>query len=577
MGHSNNQRRGYWGGDRVTRRGFVQGASALATFAAGATLVGCGDDDDAQPSSAAPTAAAPTAANPASPAARIPVKGGTLTLAFSLEPPDMDPTKTLSAGLHTVVTPIYSKLVRTVLPLEAKNAQDFTITADLAETWEQVDLQTYTFKLHKGVTWHDIAPLNGRALVAADVKFALTAYAAGGPHASAFDLIDSISTPDDQTVAIKLKEPFALFLDAVSNATRQIFAPEAAQRSGGGLSATPVIGTGPFVFKNFSRGTSFEATRNPKFFRAGYPHLDGYKMLLISDPATRVASFRAGAVHAISPSWAESQAILGTHPKTVFEEGVAVHSTFNLGMNTKKPPFNDPRVRRAISMGFDRKATVDSIFGGHAITGWGIPWGFVQKAPWTAEQLGPWNKYNVTEAKKLLDAAGFSKGFKTTLFFFQYTADMASQIQLFQAEMKANLNIDIELQPLDYATYFNRVTSRDWDGTAWAFQIGSSASVDDFLYKNMRTGGGGNYYYIADPEIDKRVERIRAEPDAAARTLLIKEVVAIDQDMMYRVFQPMYNGFQVADPKYQGWSPNRQFRGSLGYGTDSFEQSWLTA
>lgn len=564
---------------RITRRRFVGTAALGAAGIAGAATVGCGGDDDddeasggSSPVATASTSAAPTTAS----APEQPRTGGVITIARTLEAGNMNPVPALTAGLHTMLNPIYSKLVRTVRPSEAASSSDFTIKDDIAESWEEADLQTYTFHIRPGIKWHNVAPLNGRALVADDVVKCYEHYMAGGAHASSFDLVDKIEAPDEQTVKISLKAPFSLFLETISHSTRHVFAPEAVERSGG-LDATPVVGTGPFLFEKWERDTTFTAVRNPDYFIPGLPYLDGFELPIIPDSSTRVASFRSGDLHGLGVGVTERKAILDSSPDTPNETVPAQHSIWNLGLDPKRQPWSDIRVRRAISMASDRQATVDSIYEGSAITGWPIPWGYAQDEPWNEEQLGPWYKYDVKEAKALMEAAGLGDGLKTTLFFFPYNPLHESQIQLFQAEMKANLNIDITLEPMDFVAYAARVQGQDYEGLGWAFQVGASAGIDDFLFKNMHSTGVGNYHFLNDPEIDRVVQAIREEPDEAARKELIKEAFRIDMENVYRPCQPAPHGAMVASPQWHGWTPNLLFRGSTNLGISCLTDSWLSA
>lgn len=566
---------------RTFNRRRMLGQTALAGFGATSlALVGCGGDDDDEPAATADPGSSNGDSTPASSPTESmqgPIRGGHVALPISGEPPDLDPSSTLAFGLHTNIAPVYSRLVRTVFPPEASGPADFTLMPDLAESWEQVDLQTYIFKLRPNATWHDVPPLNGRAVTADDIVFAYDHYRTEGVQASAFDVLENIEATDESTVRVTMSRPYALFFETVTNPVRHIFPREAVERSSG-LKETPILGSGPFMFESFERGSGFSAVRNPNYFEEGWPYLDSYEIRFIPDAATRIASFRSGDLALLGlASFEAAEDVLGSNPDAVYLETVASHSVFSPAMNLNKPPFNDPRVRRAMSMATDRQGTVDALLSGHGITGWGVPWVFAQEEPWTEEQLGPWHRFDVAEAKSLLDAAGYEDGFSTTMNYFRYTEAMESEIQLFQASMKANLNIDIELGPLDYAGWFNNYTGMNWDGMAWGFQIGTSSGIDDFLYKNLRSDSPINYYYVADDEIDALADQIRAEADEEARKDLIRQVFDIDHDMMYRLHTPYSNGHAIAQPSFHGWQPSPQFRPISTYGSAALASAWVDA
>jgi peptide/nickel transport system substrate-binding protein len=129
-----------------------------------------------------------------------------------------------------------------------------------------------------------------------------------------------------------------------------------------------------------------------------------------------------------------------------------VQTVFGLALAQDKPPFKDVRVRRAISMAIDRHKQLDTVYEGHGILGWGVPYIYYQDTPPTAAQLGPYWQYRPAEAKKLLAEAGHPNGFETTLFYYEYFPQMTSQVQLVQQDLKKNLNIEIKIQKMDYTT-----------------------------------------------------------------------------------------------------------------------------
>jgi ABC-type transport system substrate-binding protein len=179
-----------------------------------------------------------------------------------------------------------------------------------------------------------------------------------------------------------------------------------------------------------------------------------------------------------------------------------------------KPPFNDVRVRRAMSMAIDRQKQVDTLYEGHAILGWGIPYFYFQDERPTAADLGPYWQYRPEEAKKLLAEAGHPNGFKTTLFYYEYFPQMTSQIQLVQQDLKRNLNIELTISKNDYTTYFGRYAEGKWEGTAWGFQTGYAVSLDERTYQYMHSKSPKNYFRIADPVIDELATKLRQTQSA---------------------------------------------------------------
>ncbi|MQA00857.1 MAG: hypothetical protein GEU80_16305 [Dehalococcoidia bacterium] len=568
---------------RMSRRSLLRSAGAAGVGLGGIALVGCGESEE-EPGETQPAGGGggqTPASGGGSPGAAPetsgePVRGGTFRYAQSGEPPHLDISGVLSFGLHSPVAAIYSRLVRTVWPSEAEHRGDFTIMPDIATEWENPDLQEYVFHVRPDAHWHNLDPVSGRRVDAEDVKVALDHYRSEGAHQGAFSPVEEITTPDDSTVVVRMTEPFALFMETVSNAVRHIFAREVLDRPNG-LDEAPVIGSGGFIFESFQRGDRLVATRNPDYFMPDLPYMDGYEFKFIPDAATRVANFRAGETDYLGlASWDAVQEVLETNPDAVHEEGIPGHSVFLPAMDMRSAPFDDERVRRAMSLAFDRRTLIDSLYSGHGIWGWGVPWAFAQDEVWTEEQL-PWARFEPTEAKKLLDAAGQGDGFDARMNFFAYTELMESEIQLFQADMLTNLGINIQLSPMEYAGWFETYTGRNWGAEmAWGFQIGTSSTTDEFMYQNMHSTSPANYYFINDPEIDELTVRIRQTAELEERQEMVRQVHAIDQEMVYRLPSPYANGHALISPRVHGWQPPLVYRGSVGYGASALTQFWLS-
>jgi peptide/nickel transport system substrate-binding protein len=227
-------------------------------------------------------------------------------------------------------------------------------------------------------------------------------------------------------------------------------------------------------------------------------------------------------------------------------------------------------------MAIDRPAQVKSIIQDHGVVGWGIPFVFVQDKGWSDDQLGPWWKYNVAEAKKLMEAAGYKDGFKDTITYYEYAASMTSQVQLVQALLKANLNIDLTIKPLDYTTWFQWYTSHKWEGMAWGFQIGSSSTIDDFTYQNIHSKSIANYWYTVDDQLDQLAEKIRVEPDTEKRRALVKQLFDRDQDLASRLWMPASNALYVIQPNFRNFVSMALRGGGAGdYGGASRAQHWI--
>src|SRR5881397_2657579 len=174
-----------------------------------------------------------------------PKRGGVMARASAWDPPVIDPRHTQSVGLFQFVGLTSNRLVRHPFSDEATNPNDLTLKGDLAESWSaNADHRVWTFKLRQGVKWQNVAPLKGRELTAADVKYCYEAYAKEGVQAFTFQEIEGMETPDKYTLRVHLKTPNTLFPQNVAEHVAIIFAREVLEEDGD--LKKRLIGTGPY-------------------------------------------------------------------------------------------------------------------------------------------------------------------------------------------------------------------------------------------------------------------------------------------------------------------------------------------
>jgi peptide/nickel transport system substrate-binding protein len=503
-----------------------------------------------------------------------PKRGGVLTRATAWDPPVLDPRLTNSVGLFQMATLVYNRLLRYPFADEAKDNKELTLKGDLAESWEgSADFKTWTFKLRQGVKWHNVPPLKGRELVADDVKYAYEAYAKEGVQSFTFQEIDGMETPDKYTLHIYLKTPNTMFPQNVAEAVAVIFSREVLEEDGD--LKKRMIGTGPFILKDHERKVKVVLARNPDYFDKGYPYIDEYRILSTPDAAMRLAAFRTGQSDILGlQSLADVDMVRKTNPTAVVQEVTTVLSPFGLTLRQDKPPFNDVRVRRAISLAINRQKQVDTLFEGHAILGWGIPYFYFQDELPAAADLGPYWQYRPEDAKKLLAEAGYPNGFETTLFYYEYFPQMTSQIQLVQQDLKRNLNIELKISKNDYTTYFGRYAEGKWEGTAWGFQTGYAVSLDERTYQYIHSKSPKNYFHVNDSVIDELATALRQTPDRTAQRALTKKIVEREHDQVLRMWMPFDAGFSLWQPHLRNIG-QLDLRGNFGYGSSTLARLWI--
>ena len=503
-----------------------------------------------------------------------PKRGGVLTRASAWDPPVIDPRLTQSVGLYQFVGLTSNRLVRYTFSDEATGPSDMTLKGDLAESWQSDSAyRVWTFKLRQGVKWQNVAPLNGRELTAADVKYCFEAYAKEGVQTFTFQEIEGMETPEKHTLRVHLKAPNTLFPQNVAEFIAVIFPREILEEDGD--LKKRLVGTGPYILKEHTRKVRIVLQRNPDYYDKGRPYIDEYIILSTPDAATRLAAFRTGQSDIIwlaSPS--EVETVRKTNPNAIVQSHHNTLAPFGLALAQDKPPYNDVRVRRAISMAIDRQKQVDTVYEGHGIPGWGVPYIYYQdKAP-TLKELGPWWQYRPEEAKKLLAEAGHGKGFETTLFYYEYFPQMTSQVQLVQQELKKNLNIDIKITKLDYTTYYGRYVEGKWEGMSWGFQSGHAIGLDERTYQYMHSKSTKNFFRVNDPVVDELTTKLRRTPDRAEQRALTKKLVDREFDQVLRMWMPYDSGFVVSQPHMRNVGA-AALRRTDGYGSPTVARAWI--
>jgi peptide/nickel transport system substrate-binding protein len=550
----------------VTRRDFLK---RVGVTSAGITALAVG-------ASRSRAAAQPVARYPdwIPASSKPPKRGGVLTRASAWDPPVIDPRHTQSVGLFQFAGLTSNRLVRYVFSDEASGYNDLSLKGDLAESWQgSPDQRVWTFKLRRGVKWQNVPPLKGRELVAADIKYCFEQYAKEGVQAFTFQEIEAMETPDAHTLRVHLKTPNALFPQNVAESVVVIFAREVLEEDGD--LKKRLIGTGPYILKEHTRKVRIVLQRNPDYYDTGRPYVDEYIILSTPDDATRKAAFRAGQsdfVTAQSPS--EVEAVRKTNPNAVVQALTPSITPFGVALAQDRPPFNDVRVRRAISMAIDRQKQVDTVFEGHGIVTAGVPWIYYQDTKPTAAQLGPYWQYRPAEAKKLLAEAGHPNGFETTLFYYEYFPQMSSQVQLVQQDLRKNLNINVKISKLDYTGYYGRYVEGKWDGMAWGFQSGHAVGLDERTYVYMHSKSTKNFFRVSDPLIDELTVKLRQTPDRAEQRTVARRIVSREYDQVLRMWMPHGSNFVLFQPYLRNVAGG-VLRGTIGYGSPTIARLWI--
>src|SRR5437667_9908633 len=369
-------------------------------------------------------AAAPTA-KPIAAIAQMPKRGGTLRLTFQADPLHFDPHQTLSFVTMVPLSFAYSRLVKVKAGPSVK-PMTYPVETDLAESWTQSSDTTYIFKLRKGVRWTNKPPVNGGELTAEDVKYTYERLVTitGNPNKPVLEYVDKIEAVDKHTVKFTLKEPNAWFLDLLASTSTWIVAKECVEKFGDLKKVESVVGTGPWMLERWEPNVKISFVRHPNYFVSGLPYADAVDWLIDKDPASRLATWLAGKTD-FGPEYQQAVRWLDAPVARQRKPGLQTAEYTWLtagatGFKLANPPFNDIRVRRALSRSSDLAELYEALAfsQGHWTPNPAVPAAF---ADWSLplDQLGPEGRklyeHNTAEAKRLLTEAGYPNGVKTTV------------------------------------------------------------------------------------------------------------------------------------------------------------------
>lgn len=456
------------------------------------------------------------------------VQGGTLTTIIQPEP------VVLSSAINTAApTGFFSANVFDGL-IEYDN--DFKLKPALATSWNvSKDGKTITFKLRQGVKWHD-----GKPFTSADVKWTVENVwqKIHARNQILYKNVTAVETPDAHTVILRFSEPSLAILSSLNSNGAQVLPKHLYE--GSDVLTNPYnnkpVGTGPFVFKEWSKGNHIIVERNPEYWDKGKPYLDRIIFKLIPDAGARAAALESGEVQygPFSPVPLKDAERLAKLPSLKLEtRGYGWLSPWLFAdLNIDKPHFQDVRVRQAIAHALDLNAISKVVW-----YGFGKP--AVSPVVSTLKEFHnpavPKYAYDTKKAEALLDAAGLKKGsdgvrLRITVDFLPYGDDYKRTAEYFKQALK-KVGIDATVRSQDTATYTKHVYGdRDFDISIVWFAGFADPSVGvtraywpDLIGKNIPWTNASGY---RDPASTALIVKAQGSGDPAERVRLFKELQA---------------------------------------------------
>ena len=475
------------------------------------------------------------ASAPPARAAETPRRGGVLLAAIAADAPSLDPHQEETFATLELVAPCYSTL------LQIDPYQYPKVIGDVATEWKiAADGLTYTFKLRQGIRFHDGSPLTAADVKATYEKIVFPPAGVRSIRKNAYAAITSIETPDANTIVFKLKHPSASLLANLASPWNVIYPKKYLDKDPNYFKAN-IVGSGPFKFKSHTRGSTFEGERNPDYFIKDRPYLDGYKFFVSTETSVRAAAIRSGRAYIEFRTMPQSE-VEGIRKqlgdKVVVQDTPAT-GIFGIAVNQTIKPFNDERVRKALTLGLDRYTASRVLYpiaslkdvGGlmRPATEWAMSDAELQKFPGFGKDM----EKNRAEAKRLLAEAGYPNGFKAVLKNRNVRVPYVD-FGVFVIQEWRKIGIEVEHRPLESASWF--ADGRDTGN----FELIVSPSFnfmddpDQFL-ERYTTRDSNNWGRFSDPRIDDLFTRQARALDSTERKKLINEIEKIVLGHVYYI------------------------------------------
>jgi peptide/nickel transport system substrate-binding protein len=586
---------------RLSRRRLLQTTAVSAAGLAAAGVVGCGGDDEEGGTQATTTAES------------SPKAGGTfrspLVGLSTGNPPSLDAQRQLTFLAQIPAAYHYSRLMkfaagRTEEIDGATSVQiDFSnVEGDAAEDVpEIVEGTTFNFKLRDNLKFHNIAPVNGRAVTADDVKHSIDVFAAESPNRGNWlAQVDSVTVTDPQNFTIKLKQPFGpAFQVLFANNDGGPWVVPAEILDNKDVAGKTPIGSGPWIFDAWEPNVLIRWRKNPEYYDAPLPYLDVFEGSLTADPEQILANLKNDTFD--GSLWS---ADLWTRARSELPDGQwftgPEHVWGGAYFNFANPPFNDPRVRQALSMSIDRPGILSSLDQPKA-TGGGSGNTHISQYDrfWIdpindAETFGENAKYfayNIEEAKALLEAAGFPDGIDITANSSNiYGPGFGRQMEAVAASAgQAGFRMQLNLG--EYGGYLSTTFLGDIPPNQIGLAPLQGSPIDPhniFFSVFHPTSGRHNWgpkgpvpaaelprandpSPAGDAELLALWTKQAQELDEEARVELVRDVQRMMAESMYLVPWPGVSTAYV----YQPWVKNIRLIRGYGFGAETAVHLWV--
>ncbi len=469
--------------------------------------------------------------------------GGTLVIASTQVPRHLNGA--VQSGIATAVpsTQIFASPLR--------YDENWEPQPYLAKSWDvSEDGLTVTLNLVDNATFHD-----GEAVTSEDVAYSIMTTKANHPFKSMFAPVESIDTPDAQTVVINLSSPHPALLLALSPALAPVL-PKHVFDDGQDIKSHPMnatpVGSGPFMLEEFKPGEAIVLKKNPNFFLEGRPKLDEIIVRIIKDPSALLIAMENGEAD-MYPFMAGSQEIRRLEKAdhlTVTADGYAAVGPINwLAFNTASPKLSDVRVRQAIAYAVDRDFITKALHRGVSSPQRGP---IIEGSPFFDASIPAYDT-DLDKAKALMTEAGFADGMELTIDYIPGPKEQQQSIAEYMKSQLKKIGIDVTVRAApDFPTWAGRVGGHDFElSMDIVFNWGDPVIGvhRTYLSNNIRQGViWSNTQQYANDKVDSLLNAAAVEIDPEKRKALYSEfqqIVATDLPVYWINALPYHTAYDA--------------------------------
>jgi peptide/nickel transport system substrate-binding protein len=466
--------------------------------------------------------------------------GGELIFPVPSEPPSYDAHREETFGVIHPLAPFYNTLLR----VDPNDPTGTKPVPSLGESWTiSKDGLLYTFKLRKGVKFHDGVEMTSKDVKASYDKIIFPPQGVASDRQGQYVVVEVVEAPDPTTVRFRLKWPQASFLKALASPWNWIYKADIVTKDPHWYESH-VMGTGPFVFVEHVKGSHLVGKKNPNYWDKGKPYLDGFRALFIKSSSAQVAAVRGERAHiqfrGFSPA-ERDQVVQALGQKITVQES-PWDCVLMVAMNHKAKPFDDKRVRRALTLALDRweaSEKLSKIAIVKEVAGVQVPGTEFATPPAELEKLAGYSKdinKSRAEARRLLKEAGVPDGFSFT--FKNRGVPMPYEaVAVWLIDQWSKIGLNVKQEVVEAAAYYGTVLRKpEAFQVAMDFQCGYIVEPDLDLYKFISSDKNpANYSYYTDRTLDDLYVKQSRASDAEERKKLIRqfEKIVLDDEAHY--------------------------------------------